>query len=676
MSHPDYIGFECDYSDHGTLSVTLESHVKDKRKLENHPNLHIGDNEPLFEEVTVLVPLWLPLKLNDKREEEVVKGKRFIEVFIEAEELQRRVPKRWPTQEAVYEADWMYAENNNGALPCIAYDDNGFVLGTEEAQAWPRLGLVAPRQATGVGRYYAQAAIWEHIITTSASSNSNRLWKPTSWTQDPIRVYFSPCSAWPSFAELKTVCDHIREEAAKKSEDNSRRRLSIVHWLAWDVVAPGVETKDLILLSTNLLRMYNTYISKEDLWRLAEAQTQGANDWVRPWPSQADAEKVQDEMLKSLENTNPEYHKLLGRGLKKSITTWISSSKLFGVRIDANKIMGSKSANRLGKYWWNTGDVPNVVAEWTHRTAYSLGPLENQAGFQTPENIVFGTLEANSDISRAEMVIRVLRDVSEAHGILNNTVINSNLPEGHQDRITRLNITTDMATTRAQRRALGAAAPGLDALSDRPASMTSRYRRVTMVEVPDHDSPGYRREGSADLEIPGSFAASPVVHVGFGSEDDGFDSDELDERLAAAHISTVAERTDDESCPPGESTAGEPAYPQERTGASPYPTYSDGPAYGQPEYPNSDVTFGRTSTPRSGTGESLHETSTTPFQTPSRKAKVYAKTPSVKLNGARFFGNSVINIDTCEDDTHENVTHAEPEVEQKSDDVRKNLPFH
>ncbi|QRV77205.1 conserved oligomeric Golgi complex subunit 4 [Ceratobasidium sp. AG-Ba] len=108
-----------------------------------------------------------------------------------------------------------------------------------------------------------------------------------------------------------------------------------------------------------------------------------------------------------------------------------------------------------------------------------------------------------------------------------------------------------MATTRSRRKALGAAAPTFDAPPDQPASTTSRTRQVTMVEIPD-SATGHGREGSAELEIPGSFAASPV-NLGKGPEDPEpeLNSDEIDERLAATHISIdMGASTDDESCPP------------------------------------------------------------------------------------------------------------------------------
>ncbi|QRV99120.1 Pol polyprotein/retrotransposon [Ceratobasidium sp. AG-Ba] len=111
-----------------------------------------------------------------------------------------------------------------------------------------------------------------------------------------------------------------------------------------------------------------------------------------------------------------------------------------------------------------------------------------------------------------------------------------------------------MATTRSKRRALGAAAPDLAPLPSRPTSAAAggrAYKPVRIEEIQDGSS-GHEREGSADLEIPGSFAASPV-NLGKAPDDvvAEYDSDEIDERIAASHISIdMGASTDDESCPP------------------------------------------------------------------------------------------------------------------------------
>ncbi|KAG8739731.1 hypothetical protein FRC10_005228 [Ceratobasidium sp. 414] len=111
------------------------------------------------------------------------------------------------------------------------------------------------------------------------------------------------------------------------------------------------------------------------------------------------------------------------------------------------------------------------------------------------------------------------------------------------------------------------AAPDLDQLQNRPDSAAARVRKfqaVTIEDVPDGWA-RFQHEGSADLDIPGSFAASPVNAE--GSND--LDSDSEDERLTDAHI-------DHESCHSRESIGGrrksEPCPQPEHIGTTPYPT--------------------------------------------------------------------------------------------------------
>ncbi|QRW13669.1 Pol polyprotein/retrotransposon [Ceratobasidium sp. AG-Ba] len=76
------------------------------------------------------------------------------------------------------------------------------------------------------------------------------------------------------------------------------------------------------------------------------------------------------------------------------------------------------------------------------------------------------------------------------------------------------------------------------------------FRTITIDEIPD-GSPGFERKGSADLDIPGSFAASPVdVGSGTAKLEIQVNQGGVDKRITAAHILTLAEEsTEDESCP-------------------------------------------------------------------------------------------------------------------------------
>ncbi len=57
------------------------------------------------------------------------------------------------------------------------------------------------------------------------------------------------------------------------------------------------DIEDKALLSQNLLKHYETYISLEDLQVLIKAQTDDSETWARDWPSQEQAEKFNNDML-------------------------------------------------------------------------------------------------------------------------------------------------------------------------------------------------------------------------------------------------------------------------------------------------------------------------------------------------------------------------------------------
>jgi hypothetical protein len=78
MSSSDYIGFQCDYSPDGTLSVTFDSQIKDPKDQKKYKEEHPSAKAPYFKSKTVLVPRWLPIILNAAGEEETVGGRYFI----------------------------------------------------------------------------------------------------------------------------------------------------------------------------------------------------------------------------------------------------------------------------------------------------------------------------------------------------------------------------------------------------------------------------------------------------------------------------------------------------------------------------------------------------------------------------------------------------------------------
>ncbi|KAI0761189.1 hypothetical protein BD413DRAFT_617238 [Trametes elegans] len=431
MSDGAYTGFQGDFTDDGTLSVTIPMPRKRKAR------------DPPASTINLLVPLWQAL-----RGEDPVPGLHFVscsvdsnhEFFISVDDFNMRLPIDENLYPQTYREDWKVAQTVD-SLACKGYDEDGKVLGEKGARAWPRRGLIAPNPrgkpdtSDDSARVELQAAIWREIAIKSTSAGASRLWKPQEWTGPTLKVFFVPVGSWPSRKDLRDMSEQLRAEEDKKASAPGTRRLKLTDWLTWSVPDDTFKTEDYVLLSTDLLRFYNTYISLADLQRLIDAQTQNHNDWKRGWPGEDAAKELHDKMLKNLAKTNKSWHGLMQSRLKKSSTTLISSAKSFGKRIDANKVMGTQSANRIGKAWWGSGDMPKVVAEWLHRSAYSLGDLVS-ANFQSPDNIVFGTFEANSDMTRAETAIRVLRDVTGATGTLETTVINTDLPDTDPSRLT------------------------------------------------------------------------------------------------------------------------------------------------------------------------------------------------------------------------------------------------
>ncbi|QRW13086.1 Pol polyprotein/retrotransposon [Ceratobasidium sp. AG-Ba] len=198
---------------------------------------------------------------------------------------------------------------------------------------------------------------------------------------------------------------------------------------------------------------------------------------------------------------------------------------------------------------------------------------------------------------------------------------------------------------------MGAAAPSLSTLPDRSSSAAAqerKTRKITGEEIPDVES-GFERENTPGLDIPRSFTTSPTNQGNnLTALKDEF-IDELNECLAEAHISTIVEAsTDEESCPSGESEA---------KGGNPKATLQESVRAHRCHSTPSHLQM---------SDKPLTEQTTTPFQTPSRKACVYVKTPAVKFNGARYFNTSVL-----EPEIHNDMALTEEETEQQSDETLK-----
>ncbi|KAG9104817.1 hypothetical protein FRC07_009732, partial [Ceratobasidium sp. 392] len=413
--------------------------------------------EPSPKAVTANIPVWSALEF-DGDKEQPVKDKRFIscryrdsiEIFIEEQHFKDRLPNKEGTHWEFYENDWSAAASTPGSLACTGYDDDGLKIGTSGARSWPANGFIArepsdrstdPKQAAKYHeqRYRYQAQIWFDIATKYMSAGSSRLWKPVSWPhKKPIKLFFFPVGAWPSRSALSKVVEDIKTEAKRKQALKTVRRLSLTQWLDWEAPIDESRTSEgLVKISSNLLNHYETFISRDDFETLVGEQTQGGADWRRPWPTPAQAEETQKAIT---DKANERYQPLL-QALREVVTSPIYPSKGSEARVDASKIMGGQSANQIAFGWWDPKNGPKFIAEWLHRSAYSLGPLQ-AANYQSPENIVFGTFEANSDMTRAEFLVRSLRNKSGAKGNLTTRVVTADPSKDDDPRLMFLNPAT------------------------------------------------------------------------------------------------------------------------------------------------------------------------------------------------------------------------------------------
>ncbi|KAG9096176.1 hypothetical protein FRC06_008959, partial [Ceratobasidium sp. 370] len=463
-------GFQVDFSSNGILPVKISLKVRPpgdeappddpKKKTARKRKAGSAPPDPPYVETTV--PLWLPIEVSDSGEEKTIPGTQYvscryqasIEAFITKDDFIARIPKDDGEHWAIYVEDWEAAKRDTlpDSLSCDGYDDYGAKLGTSGARSWPSRGFIAKdyskdSDSPEVGarnlvlRYRAQAQIWRDVAVKYMSAGSSRLWKPTLWTRGtPIKIYFLPVGAWPTRKTLSTIVEKIKADAKKRESERATRRLPLTKWLDWE--APIEDSKiptNLVKISRNLLNHYETFISEDDLEILLREQTQGSADWRRPWPTQASAESIQKDML---EKAKPNYKTLLAT-LREEVTSPIYPTKGPDDRVDAGLIMGGQSANQIAIKWWAPlPGGPKVVAEWLHRSAYSLGPLAS-ANYQSPENIVFGSFEANSDMTRAELLVRTLRNMSGASGNLTTRVVNSDPQKAGDPELMFLNPATN-----------------------------------------------------------------------------------------------------------------------------------------------------------------------------------------------------------------------------------------
>ncbi|ESK84263.1 chromosome segregation atpases-like protein, partial [Moniliophthora roreri MCA 2997] len=305
--------------------------------------------------------------------------------FIKLEDYKLRVGGNQST----YLADFTQYDDN-GKLGCPLWDDDGKLVGQFGVETRAVPGTLVARKSRKTGdadRLKFQIQIWQSIAQEQSSiARSGRLWKSRDPINPPLELFIV---ANDQFLKKDVLADCIKD--VKMDELNKWLKLTFLTKKDLDA------RKDLHCVSQHLLGMYASYMTEADLKRLIAAQTSGKQvekGWMRALVTTAQAEEFHKAMIAS--------GKYKGT-FNGRTTTALTGARPKEERIDTFAIMG-ESANVWGNKFWPGDTAPGSAAEWLHRSAYSLGPM-NGASWQSEANLVFGTYEANGNMTRAEASI-------------------------------------------------------------------------------------------------------------------------------------------------------------------------------------------------------------------------------------------------------------------------------
>ncbi|KAF8662711.1 hypothetical protein AX16_001153 [Volvariella volvacea WC 439] len=286
-----------------------------------------------------------------------------------------------------YKLDWDYDGGKN--LACKMWDSRGRLVGHGRARKIPSFFIVSTGRKVRVDldRYKKQVKYWQWIAAErSSSARSGRLWKPRDPINPPLQLYIVASDQFLTKEDLAKCTETI-----KMDEVNTWLKLIFLSEKEFEE-----KKKDLHCVSQNLIGIYSSFMTEEELKRLVSAQTKDKTkgiekDWMRPFLNEAQVKELHEALVKS--------------GKYKPVFLKQTETNLTGirpkeVRIEAGTIMG-ESANVWANKFWSSEESKAGTGEWLHRSAYSFGPMKG-GNWQSPANIVFGTYEANGNMTRAE----------------------------------------------------------------------------------------------------------------------------------------------------------------------------------------------------------------------------------------------------------------------------------
>ncbi|KDR78718.1 hypothetical protein GALMADRAFT_1264506 [Galerina marginata CBS 339.88] len=243
-------------------------------------------------------------------------------------------------------------------------------------------------------------------------------WKEVAKAASRTKTNYDPASRYWDLREPKPIRRRDIELRFEASDKVSQEELEVMVSVAlgqcrcqptWEAVEsgegikPGENEKDpWVLIDKHLLGLYALYASPETV----KVLQQEAGLWLKnrhfPNPEQAvEADKLL--FPKTDSNTPSAKAKETGASLSSHKTHAVVGMSRGKTQVS---VMNNTSATLLAQiFGWpaNTDNKWTNQAEWLHRCAFSYGGLGeslNHLTSQTPDNLIFGTREANTLMMR------------------------------------------------------------------------------------------------------------------------------------------------------------------------------------------------------------------------------------------------------------------------------------
>ncbi|QRW13810.1 betaine lipid synthase [Ceratobasidium sp. AG-Ba] len=336
-----------------------------------------------------------------------------------------------PSVNAVLQDDW-----DNDWLTCSLWTLNGNPISTlSDLVGWCAMTRCIANKAKRTLEQYK--ANWKTCLVNAVDLAAEQLRDaPTNSYHVLSRFYIPAKGTTFTLGFLPNENCEITDEDIAAAKAGSKRDLGVDPVILAFPTEAEVVKQGWVKFSSSPLEMYTTWILQADKDRLEAAQT-GNGKWERDPPHPGEVEIFDQQLLKYSDEFSEKFYGLSPE-IKTQLALW-RKGQVIRARRDTLSIMG-ESANQWAKeaLGWTGTDSRG----WLHRAAYSFEPplkfkprkkakgTKRKRPAKQPKyisladrfsNIIFGTRECNTDMIRAEIIVKHLRDSDKVHQMLVNT---------------------------------------------------------------------------------------------------------------------------------------------------------------------------------------------------------------------------------------------------------------